>query len=513
MANGILAAELSKVEAQIVTRPSDSIPKLRGGQYTAIQDEDGTFCLKRVEIFSELPEGERGNKEALGKKWLEETRDNMRAKYFADAQYVAPVHVNHHDLPTKLAGYFVPVEVGPCKMADSRTLQTLFVDIFKMPPDVYREIKAGRLCFRSVEIKRGGYEGREIGSLALMADEPPHFQYAMTTVGTEILRSEQKPEAFAADKPFMFRAAPVEKLMADDEKEKKKDEGGDKSAPPFGKKDGEEGKEGGDGMEEKPPAEGAEASEVLKLVQAGMAELKMLLTACLAMCSGQQGSTNSISATPVQMKSVRDALASFKKAGVDVSELEKLAATVEDKFKSAPAEGDKKHDSKEDEMSDPKLAAEIAAARNDIATFRKERELDRLKAIAFAALEDRNLVPETKAYIEKYVAENPDEKKVKEFVEFFKKSTVADPPTLDSYVAANGAPVADLPKEVVEAQARGAEDGEREMALFRAYEADCKRFGKRREFSAFKKVESMRMQALMVEQGGRGGLPLYTGRA
>ena len=512
-----LAGELEKVEAQIITRPSDSIPKLRGGQYTAIQDEDGTWCLKRVEIFSELEPGERGQTNGLGKDWLEGVRDNMVAHYNADAQYIAPIHVQHHDRPTQDAGYFVPVSVEKVKLSNGKKLWTIFADLFHIPAEVYARIKAGRLCYRSIELPRAFAESRQIGSLALMSDEPPHFPYAMTTVGHEIKRAEQSVSEFDADKPFLFRADKGAKFMADDEEKKKKPEGDGekKDAPPFGKegekKDGTEGG-GTEIMEDKGPAAGQEAAEVLKVVQAGIGELKMLLTAVLAMCTGQQGNTNSISATPVQMKAIREAIATFKRHA-DVAEIEKLASEVEAKFKTAPAVGDQKTVYQEDEMSDPKLAAEVAAARNDIATFRKERELDRLKAFAFSELEGRNLVPETKKYIEKYITENPDEAKVKEFVNFFKASTAADPQPLDAYAAGQSAAGETLPESVVKAQSMGAEEGEREMNLFRAYEADCKRFGKRRSFEQFKKVEDMRMQALVVEQGGRGGLPLLTGRA
>lgn len=498
-----LAEEIAKVESTIVLKPE--IPKLRGGQYTAIQDEDGTWCIKHLEIFSELPKGARGNDEALDKKWLTETVANMRAKYFADRQYVAPIHVNHHDRPTVPAGYFVPVEVGPCKMADGRTLQTMYVDAFKVPPAVYAEIKAGRLCFRSVEITRRGYEDHEIGSLALMADEPPHFQYAMTTIGNEILRSQQAPEAFAADKPFLFRAEKGAAFMADEEKKKKKPEGdggGEKdSAPPFAEKEGdgkEEGTTEDGGTPDNSPQPGAEAAELMNALDARLAKLEALLTAILAMqSSGQPPSGHQ--PTPVQqhMKAATDEIASVK------DEIEKFKAPLAGKTETAI---------KETDMPDPKLDAELAAIKTSLAAMQKDRETERLKAWAFKELEGFNLIAETKAYIEKYAERG--EKDMKDFIEFFKKSGhgIKDPPTYTPGVGLS-APV-EIPKEVVEKLATmNADEREAETEMYRAFEADAKVFGRRMPYDRFRKAEDLRRQALRIEQGGRGGLPLFTGRA
>ena len=152
-----------------------------GGGYLAVDNGDGTFDLKDVDVFAELPKGAKRNKKPIGIPWMEAaiSRNQAREK----EGYLPPVHVFHSDeVAVK------PTYAGKLRLKDVREITyegkpiaAVSADIIEIPAHVFSLIEKGQLPYRSVEVH--DWNNAEIDSLALMPSDVPFFRLANLTVG------------------------------------------------------------------------------------------------------------------------------------------------------------------------------------------------------------------------------------------------------------------------------------------------------------------------------------------
>jgi hypothetical protein len=174
-------------------------PSLPGGEYEAIQNPDGSWNILDVPIFAEHKVQTPDGKIHIGKDWMLAALESAKNRE-ADDRYLPPLHIHHHGTgrDTKLAGFFRLKDVQET-MYQGKEIWATFADLVSVPDKIYREIKRGRLPYRSVEIHR--VSTPSIDSLAIMPDVVPFFRLPMLTVG------EEKPIELA--QKLMSVAAPA----------------------------------------------------------------------------------------------------------------------------------------------------------------------------------------------------------------------------------------------------------------------------------------------------------------
>lgn len=160
--------------------PNPDLPKSTG--YRAEQNDDGTWNIRDVPVFSEIPAGTRGNQMDIGKDWLMAAVDRAQARF--SEKYVAPTHVNHHKgaKGTKRAGFFMPHSVRP-HMNEGKLVWTVFADILSVPAGIFEDLERGEIPYRSVEVH--DWNVPEINSLALLDDEVPFFRFEIMSIANK----------------------------------------------------------------------------------------------------------------------------------------------------------------------------------------------------------------------------------------------------------------------------------------------------------------------------------------
>lgn len=169
----------------------------KGGQYASDRNADGTWNVRDVPIF--VAHGEHYTRE-----WCEAAVFTAQLRHTSG--HDAPLHVYHHEFSgdpieaatVKECGVFVPTRVGEIEY-EGKPTPAVFADLLAVPQDVYEQVKAKRLRYRSVEIldKRQ----TEIDSCALLNHEVPRFKLPMLTIGRETFSSDRSQSAV-----FIFRA-------------------------------------------------------------------------------------------------------------------------------------------------------------------------------------------------------------------------------------------------------------------------------------------------------------------
>ena len=113
--------------------------------------------------------------------------------------YRPPVHIGHHSETgdeKKLAGFLSNLRLSN----GNDGVPTVYSDIVDIPPDVFAEIYAKRLPYRSVEIKNP--KVHEFSSLALMSSVVPYHKLALTQV--EFSDSPVSAQFWAGRAPAKF---------------------------------------------------------------------------------------------------------------------------------------------------------------------------------------------------------------------------------------------------------------------------------------------------------------------
>ena len=194
---------------------SNSQPiKIRGGNYTAIDNGDGYFTILDFPIMSEVKKGTKGAPKDYGRKELQELVDNGQERYFK-YNFCATAFYRHNGdtASPKMMGYVLPKRVGKYQFPDGDKW-TVFGDV-KLTEGAFNEVKSGKYPYHSPEVP---WAKKRISGLAFLDTEPPYFEYELFTVG-EVKRD---PVGSAA----VFKADPESiggSFMAEEEKDKKED--------------------------------------------------------------------------------------------------------------------------------------------------------------------------------------------------------------------------------------------------------------------------------------------------
>ncbi len=164
-------------DSAVVTEPNT----LPGGHYVAEEQSDGTWTIRDIPFFAELPAGIRSNSEDIGKDWLDAVVSHHEYRENAE-KYLAPVHLNHHDTgrDTPRVGFLRPLGVKQI-LLDGKRKWTIFADIVGVQEHWVDIIKNYGAPFVSAEIPPDWRT--EMLSLAISEDEPPHFKMPLMNVG------------------------------------------------------------------------------------------------------------------------------------------------------------------------------------------------------------------------------------------------------------------------------------------------------------------------------------------
>lgn len=146
--------------------------------YEAERQSNGNYTIRAVPV---LPAVDGAKGVALTSGWLKRAAARILHRKYSQG-YLPRVHVEHlGDVAgvNRAAGFMDNPAVRPL-MLDGRLVDTIFVDLVEVPPDVFEEIKSLRLPYRSAEVPSTGEE--ELKSLALMQTFPPYFKLPVTCV-------------------------------------------------------------------------------------------------------------------------------------------------------------------------------------------------------------------------------------------------------------------------------------------------------------------------------------------
>jgi len=193
-----------------------------GGKYRARQNDDGTWDVLDMPVFSLVPKGKKGAPKDI-------TEDDLRAavrehqRKYKDDQFMARVNVLHNYgvQPATPAGFFLPRIVKPFRM-NGKMQATIFADLMGVPDAVFRDMEARGLPYCSVEVRT--YEPLVFGALALLDTEPPFFEFPIISIGdkefTDVTKIATDSDAVALARFHFAEALP----MPEDMEEKKKDD-------------------------------------------------------------------------------------------------------------------------------------------------------------------------------------------------------------------------------------------------------------------------------------------------
>lgn len=180
-------------------------PALLGGQYTAEQNEDGTWNVLGVPVFAELPPGERRNRKFIGEEWhrraLAHHQQKEKTKEDGGDLYLPPIHVGHHDegKDTPQAGKLQLSTVTRTSL-DGKKQSSLRANFLRVPQVVFDQIERGDLSYLSVEV--ADWDEPMIASLALLPDEAPFFKWPLLTIGEKRVALSELSSAQFFDGPM-----------------------------------------------------------------------------------------------------------------------------------------------------------------------------------------------------------------------------------------------------------------------------------------------------------------------
>ena len=184
-------------------------PAIVGGDYDAVENDDGTWDIKDVPIM--LADEGKGITPA----WMKEAVKTAQKRLSQD-KYLSPMQVQHekpNQPPPESAGFFIPERVGDFTY-EGKKRSAVFATL-RVRSWVYSRIKRGELTYRSVHILDA--RKKEINALSLMDSLTPFFRLPMLTIGKETKRDkgiedEFGPELLRSDEvdheEFHYRALP-----------------------------------------------------------------------------------------------------------------------------------------------------------------------------------------------------------------------------------------------------------------------------------------------------------------
>lgn len=149
-------------------------------KYPARKQDDGNFRIDNLDIFKACKRANplTGEMQDFGEEFCRNAVE-MAQKRENSEGYLPPAHIGHHAAPGQekpFAGNLsnFNLEVGP------DGIPTVKASLVNIPPQVFAEIMAKRLGYRSVEIKNP--QVAEFSSLALLSSETPFHKMPLTQV-------------------------------------------------------------------------------------------------------------------------------------------------------------------------------------------------------------------------------------------------------------------------------------------------------------------------------------------
>ncbi len=188
---------------------------ISGGRYTARQNEDGTWDVLDVPIFTLVEKGVKNSPRDISEDDLRLCVREHQRKSREDG-FLARTNILHNRGLHKStpAGFLLPRVVKPFRM-NRQTKPVIFADILNMPDVLFGKLTENEFPYCSVEVRT--YEPLILGALALLDTEPPFFEFPLLTIGDRegYASLVTDPEAVAVA-CFQFREDPEEEPMPED---------------------------------------------------------------------------------------------------------------------------------------------------------------------------------------------------------------------------------------------------------------------------------------------------------
>lgn len=145
--------------------------------YRAIEQEDGTYTIKDVEIFLAYDDprmepkriDERGLQELIDT--FNEFKNNVSQRFGPDKRFLPSVHIGHHEKGVRR-------DQAGVGLLDNLYQHNgvLYADIVNIKPDMMKQIAAGRWPHRSLELVGDKSGNMRITSLALLESRDPYHK-------------------------------------------------------------------------------------------------------------------------------------------------------------------------------------------------------------------------------------------------------------------------------------------------------------------------------------------------
>jgi hypothetical protein len=185
---------------------------LPGGRYSSRQNEDGTWDILDVPIFSIVKKGIKRAPRDITEADLKGAVAEHQRQYRED-RYAARLNVLHNFGIHKStpAGFALPSSVRPLRMKGVFQ-PVVFADFLSISDEVFQAINSNQLPYCSAEVRT--YEPLTFGAVALLDTEPPFFEFPLISVGDkEMVKPITSEGPVVALAHFNFQEDPI---MPDD---------------------------------------------------------------------------------------------------------------------------------------------------------------------------------------------------------------------------------------------------------------------------------------------------------
>lgn len=172
-----------------------SKPKINGGNYRAIDTQDGWYTLKDIPTLAPVKKGQKNAPYDVDENWFKDAVKFGQESY-QKGKIAYPVHITHTDdlgvHNPEFAGYYVPSKIQKMDLPDHGEVPVLFSDL-KVKKSVFEKMQAGELGYLSPEIRN--WNKRRLSSVALLDSIPPHNPFPLMTIGEVVVDGSAKFEA------------------------------------------------------------------------------------------------------------------------------------------------------------------------------------------------------------------------------------------------------------------------------------------------------------------------------
>ena len=193
--------------------------KIGGGNYNAIDTQDGYVTVKDVPLMGEVEKGEKNAPKKIGHDWHQKAVEDALARHVND-KYTAPAHIGHNDPINKaeFAGFGLPKKVS--SMTVNGKEQSVVIGDMKMKKSAFERAKKGELPYISVEVS--DWNEPRISSVSFLDTKPPFFEFPLFTIGEVKVdpqaKFEAKLEKGIAEKFAMDEKKPDDKTTKEETK-------------------------------------------------------------------------------------------------------------------------------------------------------------------------------------------------------------------------------------------------------------------------------------------------------